>query len=147
MVLWQSPPLTEMTTTAPLTGAELKAKVAELGQAPENELALACGYVNAAGRANIAQFKAALLEAHEILKPAAKTPRRGRSLGFEVTAGPKGQAVLSGGYTRLIGIEPGDAIGIQHIGNSLVLTPAGVVPLLQTGPMPALDTYDSAGGI
>lgn len=137
-----------MSTTAPLVGAELKAKVIELGQAPENELAIACGYINAAGRANIAQFKAALLEAHDILKPPAETPKRGRGLGFEVTAGTKGQAVLSGGYTKLIGIEPGQGIRIQHVGNALVLCAAGVVPLFRDEPVPAVGaTYDGPEGI
>ncbi len=137
-----------MNTTAPLTGAELKAKVAELGQAPDNELALACGYENAAGRANIAQFKAALLEAHDILKPPAETPKRGRGLGFEVTVGTKGQIVLSGGYSKLISVEPGQAVRVQHVGNSLVIHAAGVVPLFRDEPVPQVGpTYDGAEGI
>jgi len=136
-----------MTTTAPLTGAELKAKVAELGQAPENELAIACGYINAAGRANIAQFKAALLEAHDILKPPAETPKRGRGLGFEVTIGTKGQMVLSGGYGELIGLAPGHKASVQHVGNSLVIHPTGVVPLFRDEPVPVMvaPTYDTLG--
>lgn len=136
-----------MTTPAPLTGAELKAKVAELGPTPENELAIACGYINAAGRANIAQFKAALLEAHDILKPPAETPKRGRGLGFEVTVGTKGQMVLSGGYGELIGLGPGHKASVQHVGNSLVIHPSGVVPLFRDEPVPVMvaPTYDSLG--
>lgn len=135
-----------MSTTEPLIGEELKAKVAELGPTPENELALACGYANAAGRANIAQFKAALLEAHDILKPPAETPKRGRGLGFEVTVGTKGQIVLSGGYSELISVEPGQKVRVQHVGNSLVLCAAGVVPLFRDKPVPAAGTtYDTLG--
>ena len=148
LIVWQGPLLTGMTTTAPLAGEELKAKVAKLGPTPENELALACGYENAAGRANIAQFKAALLEAHGILQPPAETPKRGRGLGFEVTVGTKGQIVLSGGYSKLISVEPGQAVRVQHVGNSLVLCAAGVVPLFRDEPVPAAGaTYDSPEGV
>jgi hypothetical protein len=148
MVVWQSPPTTDMNTTAPLTGAELKAKVAELGPTPENELAIACGYINAAGRANIAQFKAALLEAHGILQPPAETTKRGRGLGFEVTVGTKGQIVLSGGYSELIGLAPSQKAAVQHVGNALVLCAAGVVPLFRDEPAPQVGpTYDGAEGI
>ncbi len=148
MVVWQSPPTADMTTTAPLTGEELKAKVAELGPTPENELALACGYKNAAGRANIAQFKAALLEAHGILQSPAETTKRGRGLGFEVTVGTKGQIVLSGGYSELIGLAPSQKATVQHVGNSLVIHPTGVVPLFRDEPVPQVGTtYDGPEGV
>lgn len=139
-----------MSTTAPLTGEELKAKVAELGPTPEKwlrrrvgEMAIAFGYTTANGRANIAALNRALLEAHDILKPPAETPKRGRGLGFEVTVGTKGQIVLSGGYSKLISVEPGQAVRVQHVGNSLVLCAAGVVPLFRDEPVPAAGaTYD-----
>lgn len=143
LIVWQGPPTTDMSTTAPLTGAELKAKVAELGPTPENEMAIACGYTTANGRANIAALNRALLEAHDILKPPAETPKRGRGLGFEVTVGTKGQIVLSGGYSKLISVEPGQAVRVQHVGNALVLCAAGVVPLFRDEPVPAAGaTYD-----
>jgi hypothetical protein len=133
-------------STAPLVGEALKARVEELKPAPEAELAIACGYVTAKGGANTAAFTKALAYAHGILQPPTKD-RPGRSLGFEVTVGTKGQVVLSGGYGALIGIAPGDTVGIQHIGNSLIVHPAGVVPTFRDEPVPAAGepTYDALG--
>lgn len=111
----------------PLTGNELKAKLAELGQVDEATAALACGYVTKNGKASLGSFRQAQLEAHGLAlsKPKA-AGRKGRALSFTVTTSAKGNIVLSGGYSALIGIEPGGSVQITQQGNSLVLTPAGV---------------------
>ena len=131
--------------TEPLAGAELLAKVAELrGIVSESDVALACGYVNASGRGNALALRAAIVDATGYgLKPA-KSNRPGRGLSFVVKAGTKGQVTLSGGYAALIGIEPGDKAEIKQIGNSLIIHPAGVVPVFRDEPVPApVVTYDS----
>lgn len=119
-----------------LTGPELIARVDELkGKVSEPQIATDCGYTTPGGKASVSGLRAALLDAHGLL-PAAPKGRRGRALKFEVTAGTKGQVVLSGGYSTLIGIAPGDAVGVQHVGNSLIVHPAGVVPTFRDEPVP-----------
>lgn len=74
----------------------------------------------------------------------------GRPLSFRVTANANGQVILAGGYGALVGIQPGDAVRIQHVGNSLIVHSAGVVPLFRDEPVPApgetARTYDDAEG-
>lgn len=136
--------------TAPLEGDELKARVAQLSPAPETELATACGYINAAGRPSVAAFTKALSYAHGILAKPEKAKRSGagRGLGYVISAGKAtGNLVLSAGYAELIGVEPGASVEVKHVGNSLVLHPAGVVPVFRE-PVPAActPTYDSVPG-
>lgn len=115
-----------MSESTALTGADLIARVEELKPAPENEIAIACGYVSEAGKARLSAFKDALLDAHGLsLGKAAKGSRRGKPLSFQVTTNAKsGNILLAGGYAALIGVEPGGQVAIAHHGNSLVLTPA-----------------------
>ena len=55
-----------------------------------------------------------------------------RLLGVEV------RRCLARRLTRaLIGVAPGDTVGIQHVGNSLIVHPAGVVPTFRDEPVPA----------
>jgi hypothetical protein len=136
--------------TTPLEGDALKARVAELRPAPETDLATACGYVNAAGKANVAAFTKALSYAHGLIDAPTKAPRAsgGRGLGFSISAGKTtGNLVLSAGYAELIGVKPGETVEIKHVGNSLVLHPAGVVPVFRDEPVPSLPTYDSVAAV
>lgn len=136
---------TSFHTMEPLTGEALKARVAELKaqHAPESEVAIACGYTRSDGKANVAALNAALLEAHGLSIAPPKTGRAGRSLGFRVTAGTKGQIVLSGGYSELIGVEPGGEVLISHQGETLVLHRPGYVPPVVVDAAP-VTTYDAA---
>jgi hypothetical protein len=112
----------------PLTGEELKARVAELQPASESDIAIACGYVSEAGKARLSAFKDALLEAHGLALSKPKgNGRKGKPLSFVVTAGKTGNVVLAGGYSALLGIEPGEQVQIAHNGNQLILTKAGAV--------------------
>jgi hypothetical protein len=142
--LWQFPTKAQLMPTT-LTGDALKAKVAELGPMAESEVAIACGYVSAAGKAKLSAFKDALLAAHGLsLKPAKTTGRKGKPLSFQVTTGKNGNIVMAGGYAARIGVEPGGAVQITHVGNQLILTAADA-PAPQ--PVPAVGspvvTYDS----
>lgn len=111
-----------------LTGEDLKARVAELQPASESDIAIACGYVSDAGKARLSAFKDALLEAHGLAlsKPKA-AGRKGKPLSFVVTAGKTGNVVLAGGYSALLGIEPGGQVQIAHSGDQLILTKAGAI--------------------
>jgi hypothetical protein len=134
-------------TMEKLTGAPLKARVAEMKaeHATEQAVAIACGYVRLDGKANVGALKDALLEAHGLAIASPKASGgRGRSLGFRVTAGTKGQIVLSGGYSELIGVEPGGEVVIAHQGDTLVLSRPGAVPAACPAPTnTGVTTYDS----
>ena len=132
-----------------LTGEELKAKLAAMGQVPEGVAAIECGYVTKAGKAALAAFRQAQLQAHGLAITAPKTSgRKGKPLSFVVTTSAKGNVVLAGGYTALIGIEPGEQVAITHQGNQLILTKVGAVATALQGPISApsapVVTYDSA---
>lgn len=101
-------------TISMLTGSELLAKIASLGQVPETVAALACGYCSPDGKAKIAAFKAALLAAHGLsfTKPARTTA--GKPLSFNVACQKNGQVILSAGYAQLLGLQPGDRVDITH---------------------------------
>jgi len=130
--------------SAPLVGDALIFRVNELKPASEASIAIECGYVSENGKARLAAFKSALLDAHGLGLTPAKG--KGRPLSFVVTVGTKGQIVLGGGYSELIGVAPGQAVEITHCGNQLVLTPAGVAASAAADVVAAdaVTTYDSA---
>ena len=131
-------------TTTPLTGDELKARLAELGQTDEGAAAITCGYVSKTGKASLAAFRQARLEAHGLAlgAPKATTGRKGKPLSFTVTTGKTGNIVMAGGYSALLGIAPGGQVAIRHQGDALILTAAD-----SSTPEPIVDatpvvTYD-----
>jgi hypothetical protein len=132
------------TATTTLTGDELKAKVAELGPMAESDIAIACGYVSAAGKAKLSAFKDALLAAHGLsLKPAKAAGRKGKALSFTVTTGKTGNIVMAGGYSALLGIQPGSQVQIRHQGDALILTAADSStpePIVDATPVVTYDT-------
>ena len=108
-----------------LTGSELLAKVKELGQAPRDQIAIACGYVRKDGKAAMAPFSEALLAAHGLsLPPASTKAKKGKPLSFTAKVAKSGTVPITAGYTKLIGAEPGDHITIEHVGDTLVLRKA-----------------------
>lgn len=111
-----------------LTGEQLKAKLAELGQVPESTAAIECGYATKAGKAAFAAFRQAQLEAHGLALSKPKTGRKGKPLSFAITAGKAGSIMLASGYASLIGVGPGEQVQIAHHDHQLVITKAGVTP-------------------
>jgi hypothetical protein len=108
-----------------LTGSELLAKVKELGQAPRDQIAIACGYVNKAGKPAFTAFFEALNAAHGLaLAPATSTrkPRAGKPLSWNVAVSKTGVIPISAGYSALLGLAAGDRVDIRHDGDSIVLT-------------------------
>lgn len=108
-----------------LTGPELLAKVKELGQAPRDQIAIACGYTRKDGKAALAPFSEALLAAHGLaLPPASAKAKKGKPLSFTAKVAKSGTVPITAGYTRLIGAEPEDSITIEHDGDRLILRKA-----------------------
>ena len=115
------------TAQQPLTGAELLAKVKEIGQAPRDHVAIACGYVRSNGKPALTAFFEALNAAHGInLSPAstARKPRAGKPLSWNVAVSKTGMIPVSAGYGTLLGLAPEDRVTIEHVGDSLVLRKA-----------------------
>ena len=100
-----------------LTGPDLLAKVKELGQAPRDQIAIACGYVNAKGKPAFTAFFEALNAAHGLVLPPAtsgRKPRAGKPLAWNVAVSKTGVIPVSAGYSALLGLEPGDRVDIAH---------------------------------
>ena len=108
-----------------LTGPELLAKVKELGQAPRDQVAIACGYTRKDGKPSFTAFFEALTAAHGLpLAPVAGKAKKGKPLSFAAKVAKSGTVPITAGYTRLIGAEPEDSITIEHDGDRLILRKA-----------------------
>ena len=105
-----------------LKGAELLAKVKELGDAPKSELVRACGYL-IKGRLAFTQFYEALLEAKGF-DLGGKSVKRGRGLTYKAKVQFNGKLQIGDGYLREMGYKPGDEFDIKVRGNSITLTAA-----------------------
>ena len=128
-----------------LKGAELLAKVAQLGDTPKNVLVEACGYVNKAGKPSYAAFYEALVEAKGVkLAPPTTTskPKRGKPLSFTAKVAKSGTVPITAGYTTLLGLAPEDRVTIEHIGDTLVLRKAGA-EACQAPVTTTVTTYES----
>ena len=112
-----------------LTGPELLTTVASLGQLPDTQAAIACGYATAEGKPKLAAFKEALLAAHGLsfAKPT-RAPGAGKPLSYNVACQKNGNVILSAGYGALLGLVPGDRVDITHDDEAkeLVLAKAAV---------------------
>ena len=108
----------------PLTGSELLSKIHELGNAPRNQVAIACGYANDKGKPAYTAFYEALMQAKGVsLAPAstAKAKGRGKAPSYEVTVNKQGVAPVGGAYTSLLGWSNGDKLRISVDGGRISL--------------------------
>ena len=105
-----------------LKGAELLAKVKELGNAPKSELVRACGYL-IKDRLAFTQFYEALLEAKGV-DLGGKSVKRGRGLAHKTKVLFNGSLQVGAGYLREMGYKPGAEFDIKIRGNSITLTAA-----------------------
>lgn len=103
-----------------LKGAELLAKVKEMGDAPKSELVRTCGYV-IKDRVAFTQFYEALLEAKG-LDLNGKTAKRGRGLAYKAKVQFNGKLQIGESYMREMGYEPGTEFDIKIGRNSITLT-------------------------
>lgn len=125
-----------------LTGSELLAKVKELGQAPRDHIAIACGYTRKDGKAALAPFSEALMAAHGIvLPPVATKPKKGKPLAWNVAVAKSGTIPVSAGYSALLGLQPGDRVLIAHdpAAGTLSLCKAPVEPAACSTPADTLE--------
>lgn len=115
-----------------LTGADLLAKVKELGDVSKSELVRSCGYVSTkkdgTERLNFTAFYEALLEAKGVNlgdgggKGGGKA---GRKLSYVATVQGNGNLLIGKAYTALLDLKPGDEFDIKLGRKVIRLLPAG----------------------
>lgn len=119
--------------SAPLTGAELQAKVKEMGDASKSDLVRACGYVSTkkdgTERLNFTAFYEALLNAKGVNLGDGGTGdepgRPGRKLSFKTKVQFNGNLMVGKAYTAMLGLKPGDEFEIKLGRKQIRLVPAG----------------------
>lgn len=123
----------ETTTTAaaesPLTGAELLAKVKELGDIPKSDLVRSCGYFSfkkdGSERLNFTAFYEALLEAKGVSLGgnASRKGVGGRQLTYTTRVLFNGGLMVGKAYTSLSNFKPGDTFEIKLSKGGINLIP------------------------
>lgn len=112
-----------------LTGTELLTKIHSLGDAPRDQVAIACGYLNDKGKPAYTAFYEAMLQAKglELAPPSGKRKAsRGKQPSFKATVAKTGTCPVGAAYTSLIGAKAGDTITIGHEGTRLWLEVSAV---------------------
>jgi hypothetical protein len=113
-----------------LTGAELLAKVKELGDVSKSDLVRACGYVSTkkdgTERLNFTAFYEALLNAKGVdFGAAPKAGRAGRKLSFGTKVQFNGNLMVGKAYTAMLDLQPGDEFEIKLGRKQIRLVPLG----------------------
>jgi hypothetical protein len=114
-----------------LTGADLLAKVKELGDVSKSELVRSCGYVSTkkdgTERLNFTAFYEALLEAKGLSFAAGgkATGKGGRKLSYTAKVQFNGNLLVGKAYTAILGLEPGDEFEIKLGRKQIKLIPLG----------------------
>jgi hypothetical protein len=115
-----------------LSGAELLAKVKDLGDVSKSELVRECGYVSSkkdgSERLNFTAFYEALLEAKGLSLGNGSGKGRGkggRTLSYVATVQGNGNLLIGKAYTALLDLNPGDEIEIKLGRKQIKLIPAG----------------------
>ena len=113
-----------------LTGADLLAKVKELGDVSKSDLVRACGYVShkkdGSERLNFTAFYEALLNAKGVdFGSTAKTGKGGRKLSFNTKVQFNGNLMVGKAYTGMLDLKPGDEFEIKLGRKQIRLVPLG----------------------
>jgi hypothetical protein len=115
-----------------LTGAELLAKVKELGDVSKSELVRGCGYVSTkkvgGERLNFTAFYEALLEAKGLSLSDGGGKgggKGGRKLSYVATVQGNGNLLVGKAYTAMLDLQPGDEFEIKLGRKQIRLVPAG----------------------
>ena len=118
--------------TQMLTGAELLAKVKELGEVSKSDVVRACGYVSTkkdgSERLNFTAFYEALLDAKGLNLGSGGgggAGKGGRKLSYVATVQGNGNLLVGKAYTALLGLKPGDEFEIKLGRKQIKLIPAG----------------------
>ena len=116
-----------------LTGAELLAKVKEMGDASKTDLATACGYVSqkkdGSDRVNFTAFYEALLNAKGIDLGAggASLGKAGRKLSYIAKVQGNGNLLIGKAYTAMLDLKTGDNFEIKLGRKVIRLVPEGAI--------------------
>jgi hypothetical protein len=124
---------TSTAPATPLAGADLLAKVKELGDASKNDLVRGCGYVSTkkdgTERLNFTAFYEALLGAKGTTFGAGGSRdgkgKPGRKLSFNTKVQFNGNLMVGHAYTALLDLKPGDEFEIKLSRKGIRLVPAG----------------------
>jgi hypothetical protein len=113
-----------------LTGADLLAKVKELGDGSKSDLVRACGYVSqkkdGSERLNFTAFYEALLNAKGVdFGAPAKGGKGGRKLSYSTRVQFNGNLMVGKAYTAQLGLQPGDEFEIKLGRKQIKLVPLG----------------------
>ncbi len=113
-----------------LTGADLLAKVKELGDASKSDLVRACGYVSrkkdGSERLNFTAFYEALLNAKGLdFNGTGKTGKGGRKLSYSTKVQFNGNLMVGKAYTAMLDLKPGDEFEIKLGRKQIRLVPLG----------------------
>jgi hypothetical protein len=113
-----------------LTGADLLAKVKELGDAGKSEIVRACGYVSSkkdgSERLNFTAFYEALLAAKGVdFAATSKSSKGGRKLSFSTKVQFNGNLMVGKAYTSILDLSPGDEFEIKLGRKQIRLVPLG----------------------
>ena len=102
-----------------LTGAELLAKVKDLGDVSKTDMATACGYVSqkkdGSNRVNFTAFYEALLNAKgvDLGGGSAGVGKGGRKLCYKAVVQGNGNLLVGKAYTAMLDLQPGDEFTIK----------------------------------
>ena len=102
-----------------LTGADLLAKVKELGDVSKSDMAKACGYVSTkkdgGERINFTSFYEALLSAKgiDLGGGSAGIGKGGRKLSYKAVVQGNGNLLVGKAYTAMLDLQPGDEFTIK----------------------------------
>ncbi len=116
-----------------LTGADLLAKVKELGDVSKSDLVRAAGYVSTkkdgSERLNFTAFYEALLEAKGVSLGSSgsghATGKGGRKLSYIATVQGNGNLLVGKAYTALLDLKPGDEFELKIGRKQIRLVPVG----------------------
>jgi hypothetical protein len=113
-----------------LTGADLLAKVKEMGDVNKSDLVRACGYVSTkkdgTERLNFTAFYEALLNAKGMdIGSTSKGGKAGRKLSFNTKVQFNGNLMVGKAYTALLDLKPGDEFEIKLGRKQIRLVPLG----------------------
>ena len=114
-----------------LVGAELLAKVKDLGDVSKSDVVRACGYVSekkeGGERLNFTAFYEALLEAKGVSlgTGSAGIGKGGRKLSYVATVQGNGNLLIGKAYTTMLELEPGDEFEIKLGKKAIRLIPSG----------------------
>ena len=114
-----------------LTGAELLAKVKDLGDVSKTCLATACGYVSkkkdGSDRVNFTAFYEALLNAKgiDLGGGSAGVGKGGRKLSYTAKVQGNGNLLVGNAYTAMLDLQVGDEFEIKLGKKAIRLIPVG----------------------